>query len=180
MKYYMQHIWSVLFSLVFLAVSGASLWFLSEQIVKNGNDLQEKMQVVANDEQFDKESESLMNLLADTEDERTQLTQFILNDEHDIIRLLSEIDNFAVAQGVDLNTSRLDTKKAEGDFNELLATFVVKGNERAVIHAVKTLESLPYHSDVTSLQFHRSIKNENGVQEVAATIALVFSIQKYD
>lgn len=150
-------------------LAGAN-WFLQNSF---GEELRVKLSNVKNYEQTEYIYDRVQTSWDESSGDRERVSKLILSDEKDTIEFLSELDRLAVANLVTISTNDLKEETIKNSkFNELVATFVVSGNDYSVKQTVRGIELLPYNLGVDRLVITRS-----GAITVA-TITLRLSILK--
>ncbi len=145
-----------IFSLIFFLVSGGVLGFTVYKIISLGAELQKQSEIVARNNVLQKKYTELLSVLKQTERERETLTSYLLT-EQKTVDFLTEIEQIAKTQGVELSTDSLSVSKPDGKkFDELVITFSIKGSEKRVKNMIQTLETLPYSGHVTQLSLIRT------------------------
>lgn len=90
--------------------------------------------------------------------EERPLNSFVLISESDTITFLASIDKLAKSVGVTLVTNELKTSKTpETGFDEISATFSLRGSQTAIEKMIRLLEILPYRSKIDSLTVTRNL-----------------------
>ncbi len=89
---------------------------------------------------------------------RSRLRALVLLSESDTIAFLTTVENTAKSLGVGVTTLDLKEEKISDQyFNELVATFSLRGEGEAVERVLKLLELLPYRSHIGSLNLNRGL-----------------------
>ena len=171
---------TIIFAGLFLGGAVAVLVLVLYMVNTKGEALSEQMQLIADEQAFDKQHASLAAAVRETVDDRELLEGAVLKDKSDTIELLSLLDTVAIAQGVELTTKQLSEQEVSGPFNTLVLDYHIVGTETSVIRMLKILETLPYHGHVTSLSVRRSELNSTGLSEMIAEVSLSLSIRKHD
>ena len=176
---YIKKIQQLLLALVFMCVSGGALAWLWVAVDQSGDELMNRIQTIENQRVFENQLNELRKIVENTEEQRESLYAFIIKNENDTIRLLSELDEMALKQDVELATRQLKVIEGPGNFDNLEVSFSVSGIEGTVLQVIKMFETLPYHGTITSLSFERTT-DVSGVQLANASISLLLTISNYD
>lgn len=100
--------------------------------------------------------DSLSEDIENGNDLQMRLRSYVLLSEADAIDFLSEVESLAAASNVAIRTVELKEEKTnDKDFNELAATFSLRGENEAVERTIKLLEVLPYRSHIERLTLTR-------------------------
>lgn len=106
--------------------------------------------------------------------EKDKLKSIVLASEGEAVNLLALIDDFSAKTGVEITTTNLKVEKTkEVGFDELAATFLLRGDREAVEGLLEIFELLPYRSEVVASSLSRNI---DGTAE--ASISLVISVKE--
>lgn len=158
---------------LYVVVAIASVWWVSHSITKAGLTLQEYVQVIADELAQEQTYNELQKLVGDTEVERNQLADHVLT-KSETISFLADIEELGKRRGVELVTNSLEEKQGAGDFDYLQINFSVAGDQQLVEEMITVLETLPYHSNLQSLQLTNS--NNDGTAQLGVT--LLVSLQR--
>lgn len=180
MQHFSKKIHSIIIALMFLGVAIAVLVAISLMVKERGEALRESMQLIADEQRFEKQYTVLAASVRETVEEREMLEKAILRGDRDTIELLSTLDNVAAGQGVELTTNSLTENEGTGRFGELTLVYTVSGSEKAVMRMLEIFEHLPYHGHITSVSVRRSTSAGTGATEAIANLTLVLTIEKYD
>lgn len=91
-----------------------------------------------------------------TEGLQDQLRSLALLSEADTIQFLAHVEEVAKSSGVSVATIELTEEKiSDPNFNELSATFSLRGESGAVERTIELFEVLPYRSRIERLTFTR-------------------------
>lgn len=102
--------------------------------------------------------DSLVSETVDEAGSRSRLRALVLLSESDAIAFLTTVEDTAKALGVSITTLELKEEKiTDPYFNELSATFSLRGEEGAVERVLKLFELLPYRSYIESLTLDRGL-----------------------
>lgn len=176
----LQKLHPMLFAIIFLAVSVASLSFVWLRIDSDGDEVYERMQTIANEEAFETQYNELQDRMDQTASERRFLDQFVLQDENSAIELLSTVDEIALRHNIELATKQLTVIENGGDFDDLSVSFNLMGTEDSVMKMIRMFETMPYHGRITALAVGRINDKKKGTLVVEADISLLVSIKKND
>lgn len=106
--------------------------------------------------------------------EKEKLKSTVLESEGEAVNLLALVDNFSAQTGIEITTTNLKVEKTkEAGFDELAATFLLRGERGAVEGLMEVFELLPYRSEVVTSSLSRNI---DGTAE--ASISLVVSVKE--
>lgn len=148
-------------------------------LTQKGTVLQEQMQLFADEQTHQQEYVNLVNLLAETEAERSRLRMYLLNGDNDTITFLSKMDHLASAIGVDLVTSRLEVSSEEGSMQDILEiAFDIEGEDSAVKKFLMVLETVPYHSYITNVNITRSVNAESSALVTKSLVTFAMSLHQ--
>lgn len=134
---------------VLLIVSGVTLWYVSYEVDRIGNELSRQVEIIANQHAQERKLAELMQLIEETAADRAQLDEYLLS-EADTITFLADIERIGVQQGVEIKTNSLDVQE-ETDTTVLMARFSITGPQELVYKMLTIMESLPYESTLTQL-----------------------------
>jgi len=137
-------------AIIYLLGALCAVAFMTIQVNRAGAELEDRVQVIANQLVLEQVFNDLADLVETTEDTRTELDSYLLS-EADTIEFLAEIERVGVEQGVSLDTSAL-TVVGEGDDAELSIRFEITGSEPLVLRMIRILETLPYQSQLNTLR----------------------------
>jgi len=98
---------------------------------------------------------NLEDLVTNTDQERSELREYVLAEE-DVIDFLTRVENTGARLGTELTTRSLDVVGREGPFEELAVTVDIVGSEEAVWTALEALETLPYQSRLEAVEMRRT------------------------
>jgi hypothetical protein len=160
-------------SLIYLLVAAGVLAWVLYEIYTSGKELDERVALIADKHATSRAYTELSNLLLSTKSDREELTTYLLTEEH-TSDFLTDIESFGPRLGVALTTLSLTVEEKEGMFDDLLIEFSFEGTEFAVKNMLEVFETLPYHSQVTTLTMTESI---DGNTEV--TLGLRVSLLKH-
>jgi len=161
-----------LLAVALIAVS--YVWF---DLGSKGALLLQNMQVVKDRELLEREYVTLQGLIADTENDRVALKQYVLSGDDGAVSFLSTIEEIALDSNIDLTTQRLEVKVTPpAGFNELEVAFLLKGEQRSMMRMLQLFELLPYQGRVVSLTTTRKKDATTGSQLMEGSIVLRLSI----
>ncbi len=96
-----------------------------------------------------------------------KLGRLVLDSESDAVRFLAYVEDLAKQVGVETAATGLKVVKTkESGFDELSASFAIKGDVRLVEKMIELLELLPYRSRIESL----SLSRQTDVAEASVTV----------
>ena len=153
------------------ALLGGAFYIIS----RAENDLVEKQTEIARLHAHKQELSSLARLVVESEQERAQLSSYVLREEN-VIDLLSLIEAVAEEQGVDLSISGLTVSDINGAFENVHITVEAEGSKASVLHILAMLENLPYQSSVRSVDITTSA--DFGGTRWKGTFSLLVTKQK--
>lgn len=160
------------FTFIFLLLSVVGLWWMSTQVSSVGKTLKSEVKVVADRLAQEQKYAELVDLVNETETVRNELETYILTEE-ETIDFLAQIEQIGIDQGVDLETLSLNVVEKSGMFDELVVNFSVSGNELLVLKMIDVLESLPYHSQIESLDIERRTELNEALMRVRLSVSLI-------
>lgn len=169
----------LLLACLFMIGSIAGAYWLWMTVDQYGVELAEQAQIIADQQAFQSQFVRLEETIEKTAEQRTALGALILQDDGDTIGLLSEFDQIASEQGVELTTQNLSVAELPGSFNELVLSYSLGGSEAAVKRMISIFETMPYHSEVTSVSLARAV-SPVGVVSANASVVLRVTINAYD
>ena len=179
----------VIATAVYLGSTFFGALFMYKTIYDAGELLTTRVNTIASNDVKEKMIKDLELSLVKTEEERTAVRSFVLTEDKTSL-FLTDIEQVARAQSVVVTTNTLEVVKpikkvvsgtstspapvAEASFfDTLIISFSLEGDEKNVQKMLKTFETLPYHSSVTSF----SLKREGG-GKAKATLGLTVSLLK--
>jgi hypothetical protein len=164
----------VLISLIFSVCSVCALVWVLYTVTRAEQSLRERIAIIADTRAKERAYKDLALQVENTKAQRTTLGSFVLTEEG-TGAFLTEIERLGVLQGVTLttNTLKVVTKKDLPD--TLQVQFAIVGGEQAVRKMLTILETLPYHSVVSSL----TLTKETGGQ-VRSVVDLAVTLFKHD
>lgn len=102
--------------------------------------------------------------------EKDKLKSIVLASEGETVNFLAMVDNLSSQTGVTINTTNLKIEKTkESGFDELSATFLLRGERDAVEDLLKVFELLPYRSHIVALSLSRRL---DGTAEASLSMAV--------
>ncbi len=161
-------------SLVYLLAASVVIALMLYEVSISGATLKERIAAIADNNAQVKAYTELSQLMADTQEERAQLQQYVLTEDQ-TSRFLTDMEALGAQLGVALDTVSLEVDEKKTTFSNLLISFSVEGEEEPVKRMLRILESLPYHSTVQSLSFSRETDGS-----VKSTIALSVALLNHD
>lgn len=106
--------------------------------------------------------------------EKEKLKSIVLASEGEAVNLLALVDQFSLQTGVTITTTNLKIEKTkETGFDELSATFLLRGEGKAVEDLLKVFELLPYRSHIVALTLSRKFD-----KTAEASISLALSVKE--
>lgn len=160
-------------ALVLVLVASAALGFVFWEVHNAGKELESKVASIAERNAKVKMYTELSRLIEESEDERAELGTYVLTEDK-TSAFLTEIEALGTRLGITLTTLSLSVAPQEGEFDNLQIEFSLQGTERAVKSMLSLLESLPYHSNLSSVSMVRE-----GSNNLRATVKLSVSLSKY-
>ena len=164
---------SVIASL-FLVGMAICVFFGVRHVYGLGAELVAQAELVANNAERQRQVEDLSRLISSTQDDRTGLSSYILSKE-DTITFLTIGEQLATQRGVLYVTESLREVESAGGFDQLVVAFTMEGPNDDVQYLLRTLEALPYHGELTRLQFDK--KSLSGEGEVRARVELTVTLK---
>lgn len=131
-----------------------ALGFVLYKIDTAGKVLSDRVAAIADKNAKLKTYTQLDALMEETTAERSKLLEFVLT-ENKTSSFLTDIESLGASQGVALRTDSLEVAAGEGLFDDLVVRFSLEGREDLVQKMITLLEMLPYHSQLTALEFSR-------------------------
>ncbi len=164
----------VLAALLFALLSmGVFAWVFYE-VTTAGRSLTERVDTIADTRAKERAYKELTLQVAQTKEQRDALNSFVLT-EDGTGAFLTEIEHLGTIQGVELTTNSLKVVTLKDSPDTLQVQFGIVGEEQAVKKMVTILESLPYHSVVSSL----SLTKESG-EKMRSVVDLAVTLFKHD
>jgi Tfp pilus assembly protein PilO len=138
--------------LAFLALGGM-LYAIQQKDATYTNQLRVRATAAATE----KEAELLGTMLAETANDRAELTKYVLT-EDSVVDFLSLIGDISRTQGVSAETRSLAVESIESTevFENLTLEVDVTGSFQSVTEMLSVLESLPYQVRVESVTVERT------------------------
>lgn len=134
---------------------GASAYVLYEQ-ERVGNEVYDRLLDLKEWDSVVMAEDNLREGEQNGDDLQLRLRSYVLLSEADAITFLSKVESLAAASGVSIRTVELKEEKInDPSFNELAATFSLRGENEAVERTIKLLEVLPYRSHIERLTLTR-------------------------
>lgn len=159
---------------LYFVIAVAMLGWVLYEVYTAGEALTDRVSAIADKNAKLKTYGELAKLIEDTQMQRSELETFVLT-KNKTSSFLTDIESLGAAQGVLLSTNSLKVVEKEGSFNELVIQFSIEGKEAFVQKMLVLLETLPYHSHVSSLSYTRE---KTGT--VQSTAELTMSLLKYE
>lgn len=163
-------IFATIYFLVSLGILGG-VFFEMDRMTSN---FQAQLTLLQANAEQEQEYNALIRKVEDTEEERSKLQQYILN-ERDSISFLTEIEQLSLSPGIELVTEALNKVDVEGStYDDLDIGLTFSGTFNELQSLIKVLESLPYHGSVNTVRISKEGETFSG------TIALTLSLIPYD
>lgn len=145
-------------SVVLLAITAMAAAFVIYKEEQAGLEVRSKMIDLKIWSDLTSAEDSLISETIDEAGSRSRLRSLVLLSESDTIGFLTTVEETAKVLGVDVTTLALEEKKiTDPYFNELSATFSLRGEGEAVERVLKLFELLPYRSYIESLTLDRGL-----------------------
>ena len=145
-------------SIALLAMTATTAAFVIYKQEQAGAEVRTKMIDLKIWSDLTSAEDSLISETVDEAGSRSRLRALVLLSESDTIDFLTTVENTAKAVGVGVTTVALEEEKiADPYFNELSATFSLRGEGRSVERVLKLFELLPYRSYIESLTLDRGL-----------------------
>lgn len=161
-------------SACYLLAAVAALALIMYGIHTSSIALTERITAIADKHAKQKTYREFSALLKSTQEERAQLSTFVLT-EAQTSSFLTEIEQLGAHHGVELITDSLQVVEKEGSFNDLSIKYSIEGREDLVQKMIVLLETLPYHSKINTLSF---IREESG--STKSNVELLVTLSKYE
>jgi len=164
-----------IFSLVYLFVAASAVGWVVYEVGANGQELKDRVAAIADKNAKVKTYTEFSKLINETQEERAVLASYVLTEDN-TSSFLTEIESLAANVGVTLFTRSLEVDDKKGSsYDDLVIVFDVEGPEVLVKNLLSIFETLPYHSQVSSLTF---TVGENGV--IKGTIEVKVTLLEND
>lgn len=163
-----------LVSLVFALCSGGIFSWVLYEVTTAGQSLTERVTTIADTRAKERAYKDLAIQVANTKEQRTTLNSFVLTEEG-TGTFLTEIEHLGVSQGVVLTTNSLKVATQKDLPDTLQVQFTLAGKEKAVKKMLSILETLPYHSVVSSL-----VLSKEASGDLRGTVDLSVTLFKHD
>lgn len=150
-------------------VSVVGYGVLSYVILEREAELNEQQQRSVNAQAHVQELVLLKRTAEESNAERAQLESYVLRDEA-VIDFLSLIETIGREQGTVLTTQSLDVTAREGQFEELRIEIGISGTYENIVRALRILETLPYQTHLSSLDFSRGSAGDGTVWSAKTTL----------
>jgi len=160
-----------IFALVYLLATSALLFWVVYEITTTAATLKERVDTIAYTKAKEKVYKDLSVLVGETQVDRQKLTEFVLTEDQ-TGTFLTDIERIGQAQGVLLTTNSLNVVESVEGPDQLLVQFAVDGKEVAVKKMLTIFETLPYHSQISSINFE-SDEEGNAKSTLDVVITLV-------
>ena len=103
--------------------------------------------------------------------DRERLDSLVLKEETDTVGFLSHVDELGKQTGVIVSASELKVEKtAERGFNNIAATFSLRGSRDSVENMIELLELLPYRSHIETMTLTRTDEVSEAVVELMVSV----------
>jgi hypothetical protein len=162
----------LLLSLVLLASSGGAAFYLFTLQEKNGELIKNSLLEIKTWEEL-----RYVDRASNTDlsgDEADLLRSLVLHSESDTVKFLAFMDDAAETLRVEMVATGLKVERTkESGFDDLSASFLIRGDIGAVEGMLQLFEAMPYRSSVVSVSY---IRNTNGTAE--ANVSLFLSVKK--
>jgi hypothetical protein len=152
-----------LVSLLFALSSGLLFTWVLYEVTTAGRSLTERVTTIADTRAKERSYKELELQVLQTKEQRATLDSFVLT-EDSTGAFLTEIERLGASQGVTLTTNALKVVSQKDAPDTLQVQFSIEGGEQEVKKMLTILETLPYHSIVSSLAI---TKEEGQVRSVA-------------
>lgn len=141
-------------SVVYVVIACAVFSWVVYEVATAGKELSLRVDTIAEKNAKVKAYTAVSNLLKETTQERASLVEYVLQEDN-TSAFLTEIEKIGTAQGVLLTTDSLSVVEKPGAANALVIHFSIEGSENVVKKMFSILETLPYHSTVSTLSLDR-------------------------
>ncbi len=158
-------------ALIFMICSFLAALYMYLTIYKAGTELTTRIVAIEQNVSKEKMVTNLEAAMAKTQDERNEISAFVLTEDETSV-FLTDIEKVAATQNVTLTTNSLEVVKpikkvASGTttpqtqeitpslFDTLSISFLIEGQEDAVKKMLYVFETLPYHSTVNMFTLKR-------------------------
>lgn len=142
-----------IFALVYLCAAASALGWMIYTVSITGEELETRVAAIADKNAKVKMYTDFAKLIEDTQNERAILASHVLT-ENETSGFLTDIESLAASVGVALSTRSLNVADIKNSsFDELVITFDVEGPEMLVKNLLRIFETLPYHSQISTLTF---------------------------
>lgn len=142
----------LLSALLFVVFVCAGLLWLVVSIHRDGLELAGYTKIIADQLVQEQAFSELRTLAADTQKQRTDLADYVLQ-EGETISFLADMEKAAVANGVMLETESLEVLEQDGLFDTLRVNFKIDGTVERVEVMLDIMETIPYHSSVEKFTY---------------------------
>ena len=159
-------------SLGFALAAIAALVVLLLIIQTRGETLESYVTAIGDQLAQEKKYTELQSLVDDTSAERNELGQYILT-EDETISFLTTIEDVGRRQGVTFTTNSLNAEGSPDDsFQKLVAQFTITGGTSQINQIIQILETMPYHSELTNLDWRLNQDGDVGTLIVAVAVSM--------
>lgn len=162
-----------IFALIYLLATSAALLWVVYEVTIAGSTLRERIDTIADTKAKEKVYKDLSTLVEKTKNDREMLTHFVLT-EDETGTFLTDIERIGTTQGVTLTTNTLNVIEGVDAPDQLLVQFGIDGKEAAVKKMLTIFETLPYHSQISTLNFE---SDEQG--NTKSTLDVVITLIEY-
>lgn len=160
-------------SLIFLGIVIALLTYVIYEQERDGERIYSSLAYLKSWESL-QQSGLTEEQISDSVSEKERIGSLVLASEGEAVNLLALVDDFAVKTGVTITTTNLKLEKTkEVGFEELSATFLLRGQRESVEGLLQVFELLPYRSKIVTASLSRNI---DGTAE--ASLSLVVSVKE--
>lgn len=143
---------NLIISLSLLLVAGGALAIIVMSVISQGVKLEDQVMFLAEEKKQQDVQKKLFEIAESSKNDRQKLKEYFLAKESSSIDFLNDIERLAPEVGVELSTQGLDTVKGIKDGPEWIEIdFSFSGPKDRVQNFIKILETVPYVSQVTSL-----------------------------
>lgn len=149
----------ILSCVLFLLSFGGSA-FMLWQVHQQGIELSKQVSTLQAEQAREQAHIQLQRTADETRDDRAQLRQYFLAQESDSIDFLNLVEQSAPQVGVALSTNSLNAVTGANDATWIETSFTFQGERAAVDRFITLLETVPYVSQVMSLQVQARTSTE--------------------
>lgn len=159
---------------IYMSLAVCALGWVLYEVTTAGQSLSDRVNAIADKNAKLQSYTKLATLMEETAPQRQELVQFVLTKDK-TSSFLTEIESLGASQGVSLTTNSLKVIEKEGSFDDLVIQFKIEGREDLVQKMIALLETLPYHSQVSSLTF--ALQNTGAIE---SNVELTITLLKYE